>query len=297
MNRSGSRTWTFLLLTLLAVLSLALHEAGQLQPLENLALLVVSPLQRTLADAVGGLSGFFETSRDIQALQEEIARLRAENNDLVAENLRLQGLSEENRRLRELLGFAQTHPTYRVLGGEVIDRAEAGVEAADVIGSDPNPYLRYLIIDRGEADGVAVGMPVVTEGGSLVGRVAQVGLRWAKVQLLTDPGSRVSGLIQRSRVTGPVEGRPDGSLWMVWIPQEETIQIGDLVLTSGLGGNLPRGLIIGQVIAVEKQEIELAQSARLRPAVDFNRVEMVLVITDFTPVSLEEPPPEEEAGP
>ena len=138
-------------------------------------------------------------------------------------------------------------------------------------------------------------MPVVTTGSTLVGRVAEVGLRSSKVQLLVDSTSAVNVRIQSSRVTGLAEGQPDAELSMTQIPLDATVNVGDIVLTSGLGGNLPRSLIVGQVTDVSRRDIDLFQSARLRPAADLNRLELVLVITDFEllPVEpeIEEPTP------
>jgi rod shape-determining protein MreC len=128
-------------------------------------------------------------------------------------------------------------------------------------------------------------MPVITGGSALVGRVLRVSPRTAQVQLLGDVASAVNAVVQNSRATGLVRGQPDGSLVMDYVPQEEKIKTGDIVLTSGLGGDLPRALVIGTVTEVIKRDIDLFQSAVLRPAVDLNRLEVVLVITNFEPVT------------
>ena len=128
-----------------------------------------------------------------------------------------------------------------------------------------------------------------------MGRIAEVRPRWSKVQLLIDPGSQVNGMIQVSRATGLVTGQPDGSLVLEQIPQAEQLNVGDTVVTSGRsggGGLIPKGLIVGQVAAVEKKDIDLYQRAILRPAADMSRLEMVMVITDFEPVPLDEAPDE-----
>jgi rod shape-determining protein MreC len=139
-------------------------------------------------------------------------------------------------------------------------------------------------------------MPVVSGGPRLIGRVAEVGPRTAKVQLINDSNSSIAALLQNSRVTGLVVGQPDGSLHLEYLPQEEDISVGEIVLSSGLGGFLPRGLVIGQVTEVHQMDYELFQVAIVRPAVDFSRVELALVITAFEqiPVGLEEETPAEE---
>ena len=132
--------------------------------------------------------------------------------------------------------------------------------------------------------------------------------RTAEVQQLSDRESAIAALIQSSRATGLVVGQPDGMLRMDYIPQLEAVSVddaagddeerrnvreGDIVLTSGLGGFLPKGLVVGQVTAVQQMDYEMHQTAVVRPAVDFSRLEVLLVITAFEQVPLEEPLPEE----
>jgi len=183
------------------------------------------------------------------------------------------------------------------VGAEVVGREACETfPCGEVVGADTNPYLRYVTINVGSLEGIEVGMPVVSNGPGLVGRVAQVGPRAAQVQLLIDSDSAVAALLQTSRVTGLVAGQPDGTLRMEYLPQEETISVGDIVLTSGLGGFMPKGLVIGQVTEVQQMDYALFQAAVVRPAVDFSRLELVLVLTSFEQVPLEEPPEEESAG-
>lgn len=287
---TSNRNWTLLLLVALVMLVLALHEVGQLKPVEDTLSLVLGPIQRTLSSIVRSVGDFFQSARDVRDLQAEAEELQAVVENLTAENVRLREFEAENVQLRALLNFADANPSLRFAGGDVIGRGSE--DTATVIGYDPNPFLSYIIINRGERDGVQIGMPVVTVGAVLVGRVAQVYPRSAKIQLLIDPSSRVNGVVQSSRAKGLVAGQPDGSLWMEQIPQSEEVNEGDLALTSGLGGNLPKALVIGQVTRVEARDIDLTKRAQLRPAVDYARLEIVLVITDFDPIQDVQPPPE-----
>ncbi|TET54907.1 MAG: rod shape-determining protein MreC, partial [Anaerolineales bacterium] len=137
-------------------------------------------------------------------------------------------------------------------------------------------------------------------GAALVGRVSPVCPRTARVRLLTDVSSAIDALLQTSRLTGLIVGAaesPSGiGLRMEWIPQDDEVDVGGIVLTSGLGGLLPKGLVIGQTTAVERTDYELFQTAQVRPAVDFTRLETVLVITSFKPIPLDEAePPDAEA--
>jgi rod shape-determining protein MreC len=280
---SDRRPWTFFLLLGLAILVLALHETGQLKLAEDLLSLVTGPVQRALAGAVDGVRGTFTSVGDVRELQAQVEELQTMANDMAAQNVRQKEIEVENIQLRELLNFVAANPSLRsYVGGDVIGEG-AQVEGA-VIGKDPNPYISYVIINRGDRDGLKTGMPVVAGGGRLVGRVAEVRPRWATVQMLNDPGSQINGVVQLSRATGLATGQPDGTLVLEQIPQSEIVNVGDTIVTSGRGGLLPKGLIIGQVAEIIQRDIELYQRAVLRPAVDFDRLEVLLVITDFEPI-------------
>jgi rod shape-determining protein MreC len=137
-------------------------------------------------------------------------------------------------------------------------------------------------------------MPVVSSGAALVGRITEVGPRASKVQLIVDANSAVAALLQSTRATGLVVGQPDGSLRMDYVAQREDapVAVGDIVLTSGLGGVMPRGLVVGQVAEVASADYELFEPIVVRPAVDFSRLEVVLVLTEFEPISVDEIGPE-----
>jgi rod shape-determining protein MreC len=188
-------------------------------------------------------------------------------------------LQGENSTLRELLNFTQENPTYKY-------------QPAAVIGRDPSPYLRYITINAGSREGLKPGMPVVTAGSTLIGRVADVGFRSAKVQLLNDLSSAVNVRLQTTNVTGLAQGQQDGSLLVQYLPLNTEVITNDIALTSGLGGNLPRNLVVGQVTGVDKKDFDVAQSAQLRPAADYDRLEVVLVITNFESIE-----PGEDATP
>jgi rod shape-determining protein MreC len=210
----------------------------------------------------------------VRELREENRRLEAENSQLITENIHLKEFESENATLRDLLKFNRNNPNYVTL-------------IADVIGRDPSPYLGSIIIGAGQDRGLKLGMPVITVGSALVGRVNQVNPRTAKVQLLMDVSSAVNALIQNSRTTGLVKGQPDGTLVMDFIPLEEKVKPGDMVLTSGLGGELPRSLVIGTVTDVTRRDIDLFQSAALKPAMDLNRLQVVQVIMNFESLTAE----------
>jgi len=272
----SNRQFLLIVLVFAAFLGIVLNEAGYLEPLEGVILRLVSPLQARLATLVKTSGGLFRAARDLRDLRLRNQELEEKYAQLLIENVALTEAAQENATLRSFFHFDQQHPGFQLVGGEV---------KASVIGRDPSNFLRYLIIDAGEAQGVRKDMPVIVPRG-LVGRVQSVGSNWAKVLLLTDPRSSVSALIQASRATGQVQGLVSGDLVMKYVSQEESVSEGEIVLTSGLGGNFPKGLVIGQIVAVEQRDSDLFQQAVVRPTVDFDRLEMVLVVAAFEPVDV-----------
>jgi len=291
MKQTPRRPWLPLVLFVLGLLLLVLHESGLLAPLENALHYVLDPLQRVFSQGVTAAGDLFQSVREARELRAQVEQLQAQVDALTAENVRLREYEAEAQQLRSLLNFTGEYPVSAFLGADVVGReACTTFPCGDVIGTDPNPYLRYVTINVGAQQGVKEGMPVVSGGAVLVGRVAQVGPRTSKVQLLTDLDSAVAALLQTSRATGLVVGQPDGSLRMEYIEQDATVTVGDFVLTSGLGGVLPKGLLIGQVAEVQQMDYALHQAAIVRPALDLSRLEMVLVITAFEQIPTEDTP-------
>jgi rod shape-determining protein MreC len=276
-KRLPTRSTVLIILILLSLVGIALDQNEDLQPIEDLVLRFVVPIQERLTSLANNIKDLTQTTRDIEELRRRNEDLQGLADSLMIENVRLKEIESENEALRRLLNFTQANPTHAYKAAEVKGR---------VIGRDPSNFLSYLIIDSGSQQGIEKGMPVVTERG-LVGRITDVGANWAKVMLIIDPSSSVNALIQTSRATGVVEGQVGGSLLMKYIPQGETVNVNDIVLTSGLGGNFPKKLIVGQVTAVHQRDIEMFQQADIRPTVDFNNLEIVLVITNFLPDDFE----------
>lgn len=284
-----SRQWLPYVLLAAALFILAFYEAGFLSPVENVLTFVIAPLERGFSSLFGNLQTLFTDVRDVQDLQESVDTLQRTNEALRVENIRLrEQYVAENQQLRELLNFQSDNPTYDFVGADIVERGCEVFPCGEVVGEDTNPYLRYLIVNAGTREGIAIGMPVVSSGAALIGRVARVTPHLAYVQLINDSNSEIAALLQGARVTGIVKGQQDGSLIMTEILPDETVEENEIVITSGLGGLLPKGLILGQVETISYREAALFQEATLRPAMDFRRLEVVLIITDF-----ERPPVEE----
>jgi rod shape-determining protein MreC len=273
MQRGGAVLFLLLLLGL-AVTSLILDRANRLEPIKDLVAQLAAPVQEVVTSATNRFADARQFLIDVEACRAKNEELQMHLDQLIIENVRLREAEIENVTLREQLNFKQANPSYELL-------------SAQVIGRDPSNLAGYLIIDRGTEEGVAIGMPVLTHRG-LVGRVTETAPHSSKVLLITDPSSSVNALIQDTRATGVVQGNLRQGLLMRYIQQTEEITAGDLVLTSGLGGNFPTRLIIGQVTEVRKTDVELFQSAVVRPSADFGALEMVMVLTSFEPIVFEE---------
>ena len=276
MQNLRSRSLVLGTLALLVVLGLILDELGALGPLEGLFLQLSTPIQRLLDGVTDRLVDTSASWRDLRDLRARNEQLEGLVDQVMIENVRLKEVEAQNEDLRKKLDFAEIHPQYILKAAEVRGR---------VIGSDPTNFMSVLIIDVGKRDGIRKGMPVVTERG-LVGHIRSVGTNWSKVLLIIDPSSSVAALVQSSRAPGLVSGRLGQDLRMTYIPQEDTVSVGDVILTSGMGGNYPKSLVIGQVTEVQQRDIDTFQQATVRPSVDFRRLETVLVITTFEPVDV-----------
>lgn len=296
MSRESGRWLPGVILMIAALGLLLLGNTGALGPLENSLGLVIAPVERFFAAVFDTLSNLTQTSRDVQTLQQDVNYLQKHNDALIQENIRLREYQAENEELRRKLNFAQDNPTYGLVGADVVERGCDFYPCGNIVGEDSNPYLRYVIINTGSRDGVAVGMPVVTSGAALIGRIARVSAHLAYVQLINDPQSEIAAMLQQSRINGILQGSAEGLIVMTEILPDEAVNEGETIVTSAVGARLPRGLILGQVDSVDYQDSQLFQEAKVRPAIDFRRLETVLVITDFPQPNLDElkSPPEEE---
>lgn len=203
---------------------------------------------------------------DAAAGEGELEGLRRENEELTARLAELEELRVENESLRSMLAMA----------------SEAGLSGlgASVIGVSADAWQDTITIDRGSLDGVEAGMPV-TDGAGAVGQVSAVGPTSSTVTLLTDSTSAASAMLQGSRATGVLRGSVDGSLHLEYVETSASVSVGDLVVTSGLGGAYPKGLLIGTVASVTSSPSDVYYSIVVAPAARQGSYEEVLVVTSF----------------
>jgi rod shape-determining protein MreC len=260
------------MLALVVVGLLVLALSGYLAPLSRVLLNPIIAAQTWVSTRFQAVQELITSPRDVASLREENTRLEAEISRLQTQVIELQEQITEVRVLSALLDYARAHPEHEYL-------------ASTVIAYDTNPFLRYVIINRGSDDGLRRGMPVITHQG-LVGRVAAVTANAACVQLITDPASNINVILRPSDTDAILSGSITGELTLGMIAQNATVNPGDLVLTSGLGGNYPANQVIGQVTSVAKREGDLFQDASVQPIIDYTQLEIVLVITNFNPIDI-----------
>lgn len=272
------RTWRsnrllFLAVSLLISAGLIItSQLGLLRPLEDLAAVPLNLVSGVFNRLTLQVAGGVEDLAELQTLRQRNADLEEALAQYQTELVELREIASDYQRLATLLDY-----TTQVANQDFV--------AADVISIDQMALRRTLTINRGTRDGITVGMPVVT-GSGLVGRILSVGATSSRVLLITDRDSAISARLQSTRAVGSVRGQTSGSLRMEMIPLGQTVQVGDLVITSGLGGNFPPDIVIGIVTSTRQFEFELAQEAELTSLNDFESLEFVLVITSFEPVDM-----------
>jgi rod shape-determining protein MreC len=272
MNSISNRSIQTAVLTLIVVGLIALALGGYLTPVSRYILAPMVSAQTWLATRYQAIQNYLSAPQDLARIRQRNTELESQVSQLQSEIIDLKQQISETRVLSALVDFARVHP-------------ENHYVAAAVIGRDPSPFLQYIILNRGSDDGLRRGMPIVTQQG-LVGRIAAVTAGAARVQLITDAASSINVRLEPSRAQAVLLGKITGEISLDMIPQSATVQSGDLVLTSGLGGNYPANILIGQITGVRRRDYDLFQSASVQPVVDFSQLEIVLVITNFRPVDI-----------
>jgi rod shape-determining protein MreC len=268
------RAVTYSVLLSISFVLMAISSSPLVIELQKGVKFAFSPVQGALDETAGGIAGFFATISEIDNLRSEYAALQEENQLLRTENSRLQATRRENDQLTGLL------------------QLQAGLDhetvAATVIAREPAEFRRSVTIDRGSDVGISAGDVAIAAGGALVGRVVTVGPNYATITLLTDGSSLVIGQLATTAATGEVVGDLAGALNMTKIDSAVPVQLGDEVVTAGieLAGGIrspyPKGLLIGQVIDVRRDANSVVQTAFLEPAAPMDRLEYLLVITDYS---------------
>ena len=265
----------------MSLISIVLSENRAFDPLQNLSLTATAPIESAVRDLADPASGFLQGVFDRGDIVRENERLRQELERLRTEMAAGEDATRRVRELEEALGFKQSRP-------------EDQLVAADVIAQDPSGLKRALAINRGSKDGLDEGMVVLSRDGSLVGTVSLVHDDFAWLRLITDPNSAVNVAVQpQGEETAAARGIAVGDLRagvsLEMLPTEAAIKQGDLVTTSGLGGNYPRALLLGTVNTIEEKPQAPSKRAVLEPSAPLSALETVFIVTSLKPARLSAP--------
>ena len=255
------------------LLLLALSGTAPMRDLQIVVGNMLTPAQSALSGATRSVGSIFGALSEIDQLQAQNRALQQQNQQLQVENRQLQEIRIQNDQLSALLG--------------VQGSLDYSTVAATVVSREVSQYTRVITIDAGTDRGIALNDVVVADGGALVGSVWEVGSDFSRILLISDTRSTVIGLIESSRATGEVIGQLGGALVMQDIPATERVNLNDTVVTAGIDlGNgikspFPKGLLIGNIVDVQRDPNAVVQTAFINPASNLDKLEYVLVITDY----------------
>jgi len=259
-----------LLLFALVLMSLRAKQRKGVEFFDALLMEICSPFQKTSTLVIKTVQGTFQQYVFLVNIEKENRMLKQKIAELQEENHRMKEMKLANERLRQLLQFRE--------------KDSPSMIGAEVIGQDPSSWFKSVTINKGERDGVKKGMAVISPAG-VIGQILKTAPHYATVLLLTDYNSAVDSIVQRTRAKTIVEGKGENRCQLKYLRRAEEVAVGDVVVTSGLGGNFPKGLMVGEIKKVDKKGHGVFQYAELVPSVDLTQLEEVFVIIEPLPSS------------
>ena len=257
----------------LFLLSSNLGKKRAWNPAEQIIIEIVAPLQKIILQTIRVTEGVWLKYFHLIDVRDENRNLKKALDALRMENNQYRELLTSNKRLQNLFQFKETL-NYPVL-------------AVQVIGWDPTGWFKSVIIDKGAKSGLKVNMAVVNASG-VVGRLVSVSPNYAKALLIIDQNSAVDCIIQRSREKSILKGYTSKICKLDYVVKTSDVVVGDMVITSGMGRVYPKGLPVGEVVEVVNRPGELFKDIKVRPVVDFSKLEELLVILKEDPLSTQQ---------
>ncbi len=239
------------------------HPKSEHLTLKNLSLSLWLPVQRSVSWVLAVPENVLTAILELGHLRQEVARLQVENQSLRLELSNHKSIESELTRLQEVLQIKAKQPHQ--------------TRIARIIAHDPSTWNKSFIIDAGAEDGVTADSPIITEQG-IVGRILEVSPKNSRVLLITDTSSSVAGIDTRSRVTGVVLGTGGSQLKYGYVSASEDVQVGDPIVSSGLGGVYPKGYALGTIFRKAISENGLNTDIELAPAVDLGVLDYVFIL-------------------
>ncbi len=263
---TGRPLWVLTICTGLCLLAAILHNNGGLDPVERLAVRAAAPFQTAISQIGGGVGDFFDSVRNVGSLSAENEQLSESVAVLRAEIARLRQDGRDESGAIEATNFASAHPEFDLVTAAVVSR-------------DGTALHDLLNLDRGSDHGIAPGQAVISLSG-LVGRVVDVGPDWARILPITSPNSSIAVSVQGQfeDIAGSVQGTGTALLEMDNILLGSDMAINQFVVTAGIGSQIPRGILVGQVVNVRDRADIITRTADVRPAVNNSDLASVLVI-------------------
>ncbi|MBM6783537.1 rod shape-determining protein MreC [Enorma massiliensis] len=243
-------------------------ESGPIHGVRSVVTTITSPVRYAGSVVASPFNALGNVFSNLTASQETLSDLKAQNEELTAQVAELSEAKETASRLESLLGLQSTYNLEST--------------AARIIGESSDAWSRTVTIDKGSSDGFSINMPVCNSAG-VIGQIIEVSANTSTVRLITDENSGVSAMVQSTRAQGILQGQPDGTLRLEYVTTDADVQEGDIIVTSGIGGVYPKGLPLGTVSTVVREENATYYTITVTPASsDTENNEEVLVITSLT---------------
>ena len=261
---TSTKLFKVILIAALLLMLVFLNPVNIFNPIRSGFSVIVLPFQKAFYSFFAGIEGMKNFVGSIGQLKNENEQLLKENQSLLAENATVDDIKNENTILREQLNL--------------LPRDKYNLVAAFVVSQDPNGTGNWLEIDKGSDDGIAEGMSAIVSKGILVGRIQQVSKNSSKVMLLTNPKSIINIMTVESGAKGVAKGEYGLGIIFDMVLQTDSINMGDSVITSGISGDIPRGLYVGTIQEIHQSDDHLFQQAVLTAPIQFSKLQMVFVI-------------------
>lgn len=242
-------------------------EAGVIHSIRSGVNTVATPVRMVGAVVATPFNAIGNVFTNLSAPQETLSELKKQNEELTSELAQLTEAEKTAERLESLLGLQSTYNLQST--------------AARIIGTTGDAWSQTVTIDKGSANGFEIGMPVCNSGG-VIGQIIEVSAATSTVRLINDENSGVSAMVQSTRAQGILQGQPDGTLMLSYVPADADVKVGDVIITSGLGGRFPKGLPLGTVSSVSRAANATYYTIVVRAISTAESNEEVLVISSLT---------------
>lgn len=277
LERSNRRQrFLIIFLILVCIILVTVHsregEEGILHRLQRFSMDVISPLQKGMSKILSPVRNGIGFLVDLGRARGERDRLREEVKQLEQRVHELEDMRRENEVLRDMIAVKEAYPQLEFL-------------VVDVIGASPDAWEQTIIIGAGYDDGLQEYMAVLSEDGSLVGRIITCTAHTSVVQLITDEKSAVGARLQRNSEMGILRGEGGGKVHLELLNLEADVRTGDVVVTSGMGGTCPADIPIGMVTEIGEKQADLSVGIIIQPRASMSRLDRVMVVVSPRPIS------------